>query len=238
MKARTTTLTEGKPIRLILLFAIPVFLGNLFQILYSLIDTKIVGSTLGETALASVGSVSTLYNLLTGFFNGLSLGFSVVMARYYGSKEEKSLRQTIAGSIMLGFGTAIVLITLTALFLNPILRLLQVPQEQFSMSYAYIRVLVWGMFITLAYNLCANMLRAIGDSVTPLIFLVLSSFVNVALDYFFILGLHMGVAGAAYATVIAQFLSVVLCIWRIYRGFPILHVGREDFRIEKDRLTK
>ena len=236
MKARTTTLTEGKPIRLILLFAIPVFLGNLFQILYSLIDTKIVGSTLGETALASVGSVSTLYNLLTGFFNGLSLGFSVVMARYYGSKEEKSLRQTIAGSIMLGFGTAIVLITLTALFLNPILRLLQVPQEQFSMSYAYIRVLVWGMFITLAYNLCANMLRAIGDSVTPLIFLVLSSFVNVALDYFFILGLHMGVAGAAYATVIAQFLSVVLCIWRIYRGFPILHVGRGDFRIEKDRL--
>ena len=236
MKARTTTLTEGKPIRLILLFAIPVFLGNLFQILYSLIDTKIVGSTLGETALASVGSVSTLYNLLTGFFNGLSLGFSVVMARYYGSKEEKSLRQTIAGSIMLGFGTAIVLITLTALFLNPILRLLQVPQEQFSMSYAYIRVLVWGMFITLAYNLCANMLRAIGDSVTPLIFLVLSSFVNVALDYFFILGLHMGVAGAAYATVIAQFLSVVLCIWRIYRGFTILHVGREDFRIEKDRL--
>ena len=236
MKARTTTLTEGKPIRLILLFAIPVFLGNLFQILYSLIDTKIVGSTLGETALASVGSVSTLYNLLTGFFNGLSLGFSVVMARYYGNKEEKSLRQTIAGAIMLGFGTAIVLITLTALFLNPILRLLQVPQEQFSMAYAYIRVLVWGMFITLAYNLCANMLRAIGDSVTPLIFLVISSFVNVALDYFFILGLHMGVAGAAYATVIAQFLSVVLCIWRIYRGFPILHVGREDFRIEKDKL--
>lgn len=236
MKARTTTLTEGKPIRLILLFAIPVFLGNLFQILYSLIDTKIVGSTLGETALASVGSVSTLYNLLTGFFNGLSLGFSVVMARYYGSKEEKSLRQTIAGAIMLGFGTAIILITLTALFLNPILRLLQVPQEQFSMSYAYIRVLIWGMFITLAYNLCANMLRAIGDSVTPLIFLVISSFVNVALDYFFILGLHMGVAGAAYATVIAQFLSVVLCIWRIYRGFPILHVGREDFRIEKDKL--
>ena len=232
MKHRKTTLTEGNPVKLIVLFAIPIFLGNLFQILYSLIDTKIVGSTLGETALASVGSVSTLYNLLTGFFNGLTLGFSVVTARFYGSGEEKALKKNIT----LGFGTAIVLITLTAVFLKPILRLLQVPAEQFDMSYSYIVVLVWGMFITLAYNLCANTLRATGDSVTPLIYLVISSLVNVGLDYFFILNLHLGVAGAAYATVIAQFLSVVLCLIRIYRGFPILHVGREDFQFDREQL--
>ena len=236
MKHRKTTLTEGNPVKLIVLFAIPIFLGNLFQILYSLIDTKIVGSTLGETALASVGSVSTLYNLLTGFFNGLTLGFSVVTARFYGSGEEKALKKNIAGAITLGFGTAVVLITLTAIFLKPILRLLQVPAEQFDMSYSYIVVLVWGMFITLAYNLCANTLRAIGDSVTPLIYLVISSLVNVGLDYFFILNLHLGVAGAAYATVIAQFLSVVLCLIRIYRGFPILHVGREDFQFDREQL--
>ena len=236
MKHRKTTLTEGNPVKLIVLFAIPIFLGNLFQILYSLIDTKIVGSTLGETALASVGSVSTLYNLLTGFFNGLTLGFSVVTARFYGSGEEKALKKNIAGAITLGFGTAVVLITLTAVFLKPILRLLQVPAEQFDMSYSYIVVLVWGMFITLAYNLCANTLRAIGDSVTPLIYLVISSLVNVGLDYFFILNLHLGVAGAAYATVIAQFLSVVLCLIRIYRGFPILHVGREDFQFDREQL--
>lgn len=236
MKHRKTTLTEGNPVKLIVLFAIPIFLGNLFQILYSLIDTKIVGSTLGETALASVGSVSTLYNLLTGFFNGLTLGFSVVTARFYGSGEEKALKKNIAGAITLGFGTAIVLITLTAVFLKPILRLLQVPAEQFDMSYSYIVVLVWGMFITLAYNLCANTLRATGDSVTPLIYLVISSLVNVGLDYFFILNLHLGVAGAAYATVIAQFLSVVLCLIRIYRGFPILHVGREDFQFDRGQL--
>lgn len=236
MKHRKTTLTEGNPVKLIVLFAIPIFLGNLFQILYSLIDTKIVGSTLGETALASVGSVSTLYNLLTGFFNGLTLGFSVVTARFYGSGEEKALKKNIAGAITLGFGTAIVLITLTAVFLKPILRLLQVPAEQFDMSYSYIIVLVWGMFITLAYNLCANTLRATGDSVTPLIYLVISSLVNVGLDYFFILNLHLGVAGAAYATVIAQFLSVVLCLIRIYRGFPILHVGREDFQFDREQL--
>ena len=236
MKHRKTTLTEGNPVKLIVLFAIPIFLGNLFQILYSLIDTKIVGSTLGETALASVGSVSTLYNLLTGFFNGLTLGFSVVTARFYGSGEEKALKKNIAGAITLGFGTAVVLITLTAVFLKPILRLLQVPAEQFDMSYSYIVVLVWGMFITLAYNLCANTLRAIGDSVTPLIYLVISSLVNVGLDYFFILNLHLGVAGAAYATVIAQFLSVVLCLIRIYRGFPILHVGRDDFQFDREQL--
>lgn len=236
MKHRKTTLTEGNPVKLIVLFAIPIFLGNLFQILYSLIDTKIVGSTLGETALASVGSVSTLYNLLTGFFNGLTLGFSVVTARFYGSGEEKALKKNIAGAITLGFGTAIVLITLTAVFLKPILRLLQVPAEQIDMSYSYIVVLVWGMFITLAYNLCANTLRATGDSVTPLIYLVISSLVNVGLDYFFILNLHLGVAGAAYATVIAQFLSVVLCLIRIYRGFPILHVGREDFQFDREQL--
>lgn len=236
MKHRKTTLTEGNPVKLIVLFAIPIFLGNLFQILYSLIDTKIVGSTLGETALASIGSVSTLYNLLTGFFNGLTLGFSVVTARFYGSGEEKALKKNIAGAITLGFGTAIVLITLTAVFLKPILRLLQVPAEQFDMSYSYIVVLVWGMFITLAYNLCANTLRATGDSVTPLIYLVISSLVNVGLDYFFILNLHLGVAGAAYATVIAQFLSVVLCLIRIYRGFPILHVGREDFQFDREQL--
>ena len=236
MKHRKTTLTEGNPVKLIVLFAIPIFLGNLFQILYSLIDTKIVGSTLGETALASVGSVSTLYNLLTGFFNGLTLGFSVVTARFYGSGEEKALKKNIAGAITLGFGTAIVLITLTAVFLKPILRLLQVPAEQFDMSYSYIVVLVWGMFITLAYNLGANTLRATGDSVTPLIYLVISSLVNVGLDYFFILNLHLGVAGAAYATVIAQFLSVVLCLIRIYRGFPILHVGREDFQFDREQL--
>ena len=236
MKHRKTTLTEGNPVKLIVLFAIPIFLGNLFQILYSLIDTKIVGSTLGETALASIGSVSTLYNLLTGFFNGLTLGFSVVTARFYGSGEEKALKKNIAGAITLGFGTAIVLITLTAVFLKPILRLLQVPAEQFDMSYSYIVVLVWGMFITLAYNLCANTLRATGDSVTPLIYLVISSLVNVGLDYFFILNLHLGVAGAAYATVIAQFLSVVLCLIRIYRGFPILHVGREDFQFDHEQL--
>lgn len=236
MKLKNMTLTEGKPIKLILLFAIPIFLGNLFQIMYSLVDTKIVGSILGETALASVGSVSTLYNLLTGFFNGLSLGFSVITARHYGSGDEKALKKNVAGSVLLGFLTAAVIVTGVALFLPQILVILNVPQEQMAMSLSYIQVLVWGMFITLAYNLCANTLRSIGDSITPLLFLVLAAFTNVILDYVFILEFDMGVSGAAWATVLSQGLSVVLCLLRIWRGFPILHVSAKDFRVDKRQV--
>lgn len=227
-------LTEGRPVKLILLFAIPVFLGNLFQICYSLVDTKIVGSILGETALAAVGSVSVLYTLLTGFFNGLSLGFSVLTARFYGSGEERRLKENVAGSIVLGFFTAVVIITVVALFIRPILTLLNVPPEQMEMALSYITLLVWGMFVTLAYNLCANTLRAIGDSLTPLIFLMIAALTNVALDYLFILVFDMGVRGAAVATLISQLLSVVLCLIRIRQGFPILHISREHFVLSKD----
>ena len=224
MKKKSMTLTEGRPMKLILLFAIPIFLGNLFQILYSLVDTKIVGSILGETALASVGSVSTLYNLLTGFFNGLSLGFSVITARHYGSGDENALKKNVAGSILLGFLTAFVVVMAVAGFLPQILVILNVPQEQKAMSFSYIQILTLGMFITLAYNLCANTLRSIGDSVTPLLFLIFAAFVNVILDYVFILVFHMGVSGAAWATVLSQLLSVILCLIRIWKSFSILHV--------------
>jgi Na+-driven multidrug efflux pump len=230
-------LTNGRPVRLILLFAIPVFFGNLFQIFYSLVDTKIVGSILGENALAAVGSVSTLYTLLTGFFNGLSLGFSVVCARFYGSGNEKELKKTVAGSVLLGFITAAVVIFFVAIFLRPILTLLKVPDSQMKMAYSYIIVLVLGMFVTLAYNLCANMLRAIGDSLTPLIFLIMAAIINIGLDYLFILGFNMGVGGAAYATLLSQFISVVLCLIRIHRGFSILHVSKSDFKISSDRAV-
>ena len=229
-------LTEGRPVKLILLFAIPVFLGNLFQICYSLVDTKIVGRILGETALAAVGSVSVLYTLLTGFFNGLSLGFSVLTARFYGSGEEKKLKENVAGAIVLGFLTAAVIVTAAAVFIRPILTLLNVPSQQMDMALSYITLLVWGMFVTLAYNLCANTLRAIGDSVTPLIFLVIAALTNVALDYLFILVFGMGVRGAAVATLLSQLLSVVLCLIRIRQGFPILHLAKEHFVLSRDRV--
>ena len=235
---KTKTLTEGTPWKQILLFSIPIFWGNVFQLLYSLVDTKIVGSTLGTEALAAVGSVSTLHTLMTGFLNGLTLGFSLITAMCFGAKNRKRLKKTFAAAISLGVLTTLALVLMLMIFLHPVLNLLHVPQAQFEMAYAYISVLIVGLFATLFYNLCANTLRAIGDALTPLIFLIVATVSNIGLDYLFILGFQMGVQGAAYATVLAQFLSVVLCLIRIFRKFPILHIQKEDFRFDRELMAE
>lgn len=235
---KTKTLTEGTPWKQILLFSIPIFWGNVFQLLYSLVDTKIVGSTLGTEALAAVGSVSTLHTLMTGFLNGLTLGFSLITAMCFGAKNRKRLKKTFAAAISLGVLTTLALVLMLMIFLHPVLNLLHVPQAQFEMAYAYISVLIVGLFATLFYNLCANTLRAIGDALTPLIFLIVATVSNIGLDYLFILGFQMGVQGAAYATVLAQLLSVVLCLIRIFRKFPILHIQKEDFRFDRELMAE
>lgn len=235
---KTKTLTEGTPWKQILLFSIPIFWGNVFQLLYSLVDTKIVGSTLGTEALAAVGSVSTLHTLMTGFLNGLTLGFSLITAMCFGAKNRKRLKKTFAAAISLGVLTTLALVLMLMIFLHPVLNLLHVPQAQFEMAYAYISVLIVGLFATLFYNLCANTLRAIGDALTPLIFLIVATVSNIGLDYLFILGFQMGVQGAAYATVLAQLLSVVLCLIRIFRKFPILHIQKEDFRFGRELMAE
>lgn len=235
---KTKTLTEGTPWKQIMLFSIPIFWGNVFQLLYSLVDTKIVGSTLGTEALAAVGSVSTLHTLMTGFLNGLTLGFSLITAMCFGAKNRKRLKKTFAAAISLGVLTTLALVLMLMIFLHPVLNLLHVPQAQFEMAYAYISVLIVGLFATLFYNLCANTLRAIGDALTPLVFLIVATVSNIGLDYLFILGFQMGVQGAAYATVLAQLLSVVLCLIRIFRKFPILHIQKEDFRFDRELMAE
>ena len=235
---KTKTLTEGTPWKQILLFSIPIFWGNVFQLLYSLVDTKIVGSTLGTEALAAVGSVSTLHTLMTGFLNGLTLGFSLITAMCFGAKNRKRLKKTFAAAISLGVLTTLALVLMLMIFLHPVLNLLHVPQAQFEMAYAYISVLIVGLFATLFYNLCANTLRAIGDALTPLVFLIVATVSNIGLDYLFILGFQMGVQGAAYATVLAQLLSVVLCLIRIFRKFPIPHIQKEDFRFDRELMAE
>lgn len=235
---KTKTLTEGTPWKQILLFSIPIFWGNVFQLLYSLVDAKIVGSTLGTEALAAVGSVSTLHTLMTGFLNGLTLGFSLITAMCFGAKNRKRLKKTFASAISLGVLTTLALVLMLMIFLHPVLNLLHVPQAQFEMAYAYISVLIVGLFATLFYNLCANTLRAIGDALTPLVFLIVATVSNIGLDYLFILGFQMGVQGAAYATVLAQLLSVVLCLIRIFRKFPILHIQKEDFRFDRELMAE
>lgn len=231
--ANTKSLTEGTPWKLLLSFSVPILIGRIFQLLYSLMDTKVVGAALGELALASVGSVSNLAILLTGFANGLTIGFSIAMSYQFGRKDEEGVRKAYAGNLLLSIIIMLSVTIVMMIFLHPLMELLRVPQEQMEMAVAYIRILILGFSAAVLYNMCANALRALGDSITPLMFLIVASLLNVALDYLFVLGFHMGVAGAAYATVVSQAVSVVLCFIRIRRKFPILHLHKSDWKLER-----
>ena len=231
-------LTEGKPLKLILLFALPLFVGQLFQLFYSLVDTRIVGSTLGETALAAVGSTSTLSDLLMSLLNGITNGFAIIIATYFGAKNEKDMKKAMGGTILLGVTAAILLSALSLLFLSPILRFLNISADLLPQARAYISIILAGLIAATLYNICAAILRAMGDSFTPLIFLIISTLLNIFLDYGFILYLHMGVAGAALATVISQAVSAVLCFLYMRKKYPQLVLTREDFQPRKDVYHK
>ena len=230
-QGKTLDLTVGSPVKLLIVFAVPIFLCSALQLLYGLIDTKIVGFTLGDQALASVGSASPLQSLLTGFFTGLSTGFAIVIARNFGAEDEKELKKSVGASILLGMSITAVIVVVLAVFLRPVLHGLNVPPEQFDRAWLYMFIVLWGMFATAAYNILAANLRAIGDSITPLIYLLISTVLNIVLDIAFIMGLKMDVEGAALATVLSQVISVVLCLIHIGARYPILHIKKEDIPV-------
>ncbi len=217
-------LTVGKPLKLILSFAVPLFIGQLFQLFYSLVDTRIVGSTLGDVSLAAVGATSTLSDLLIGLLNGVTNGFAIVIATFFGAGDEKNMKRAIGGTVILGLGMAVLISILSLLFLGPILNLLNVSPDLLPQSKSYIQIILAGLIAATAYNVCAAILRAIGDSFTPLIFLIIASVLNIVLDYIFILYLHAGVAGAAIATVISQAISAILCFLYMYKKYPQLRL--------------
>ena len=221
-------LTEGKPLKLIVMFALPLFVGQLFQLFYNLVDTRIVGETLGETSLAAVGATSTLNDLLIALLNGITNGFAIIIATYFGAKDEKHMKKAVGGMVVLGIVASLLISALSLIFLNPILGFLNVSPELLPEAKAYIAVILAGLVTATCYNICAAILRAIGDSFTPLIFLVISTILNIFLDYGFILYFHMGVAGAALATVISQAVSAILCFLYMYKKYPQLRLRRED----------
>lgn len=229
-------MTKGNPTRLILQFAIPLLIGNLFQLVYSLTDTRIVGSFLGESALAAVGATNSLNSLMIGFLMGMTNGFAIVTARYFGGGDHKGMKKAIAGTIVLSTGTVVVLTVLTVAFLTPLLRVLNTPEELLVQSASYFRIILLGMIVTVFYDACAATLRAVGDSITPLIFLVLSTAFNVGLDLLFICVFDWGVPSAAAATVMAQGISVLMCLLFIKWKYPQLVPERDDFmRFVHDR---
>lgn len=229
-KQATRDMTSGSPMRLILGFMIPLLLGNLFQQFYNLVDTIIVGQFLGVDALAGVGATGSLNFLIIGFCIGVCSGFSLPVAHTFGAKDFKALRKLYANSIWLSSIFAIVMTIVTVIYCKPILRMMQTPENIIDSAYSYIVVIFVGIPAIYLYNLLSSMIRALGNSKAPLIFLVISAVVNILLDLVFILQFHMGVAGAAYATVVSQLVSGICCVFYIIKKVDILHLEKDEWR--------
>ena len=231
-------LTTGNPIKQMIKFALPVCLGNIFQLFYSLADTRIVGSTLGESSLASVGATTSISTLLIGFLSGMTNGFSIVVAQQFGEKNEKKIKKTVAGSLFLGLVISVIISIISISFLDEILKILNISEELYQNSTLYIKVILLGITATMFYNAFAGILRAIGDTFAPLMFLIIACGLNIFLDLFFILKLGLGVSGAGLATVISQGFSVLLCIIYMWKKYPIFRVEKKDFFIKLELLKR
>lgn len=213
---------------------IPLLISRVFQQLYNTVDTMIVGNFLGDEALAAMGASSAVYELLVGFSLGIGNGLSIVAARSFGTGDMKLLKRSVAGSLVIGAGITAAIMLLSRVFLMPLLRLLKTPEEIIQESYSYVAVLTLFVGVMFAYNLLAGLLRSIGNSVVPLVFLVLSAILNIFLDILFITRFSMGIEGAAVATVVAQGISAVLCLVYIVIRCRILIPAKEHFRFDKD----
>ena len=227
-------LIHGPIFKSLIIFALPLFISNIFQQLYNTVDTMIVGNFLGDASLAAIGSCTSIYDLLVGFALGIGNGLAIVTARSFGSKDEKLLKKSVASSLVIGIVVSIGLTLIGLIFLQPLLHLLNTPANIIDEAYSYIFFIVLFIIVMFAYNLCAGLMRAIGNSVMPLVFLVVSSVLNSILDLVFITQLNMGVQGAAVATVISQGTSVILCIIYMFKKTPLLLPKKEHFEVDKD----
>ncbi|GMO22588.1 MAG: MATE family efflux transporter [Spirochaetaceae bacterium] len=224
-------LTSGTPGLVILAFAIPLVIGNVFQQLYSMADAFVVSQEIGIAGLAAITSTGSLQFLVLGFLIGVTSGASIITAQRYGAADSEGVRRSFTASIIICAFIAVVLMIISISVLRPLLVLLNTPPEIFEGSYNYFVMLLWGMPTVLLFNLLSNVMRAVGDSKTPLYYLILACVINVALDYFFIGFLGMGVIGAGLATIIAQLVSGLLCIPSIYKNLPMLRITRADWKL-------
>ena len=232
MKSTTKEMTSGSPMKLILGFSVPLLFGFLFQQFYNLVDTMIVGRLLGKYALAGVGSTGSINFLILGFCTGVCSGYSIPISQMFGAGDYNRMRRFVTHSLILTGGFAAAVTVLSTVFCRQILTITKTPEEVMDYAYTYILIIFLGTPVICLYNLLSSILRALGDSKHPVQFLVISSFVNIGLDFFFILVLKMGVAGAALATVISQVVSAVMCLVYIVRKVDLLKLSREDWRID------
>ena len=226
-----STLTEGRPLKIILKFMLPLLIGNVFQQFYNMVDTIIVGKFVGANALAAVGSTGTIMFLVLGIANGMATGFTVLTSQKFGAGQYDETRETVANGILLSAIVIVVLTALSLIFMHPILRLMNTPEDIYQDAYSYISVICMGIAALVAYNLFSAFLRAIGNSRIPLYSLIFSALLNIVLDVVFIVNFHMGVAGAAWATNISQGIAAVLCVVYIIHKEPVLTPSKKMWRL-------
>ena len=230
----TKDMSVGSPMKLILGFALPLLMGMLFQQIYSLVDTVIVGRCLGMSALAAVGATGCINFLIIGFCLGMCSGFALPVAQRFGAKDEAGLRKFVGNSAVLAAMIAVILTVVTVVLCRDILQWMKTPEDIIDLSYEYIVVIFAGIPATILYNLLSSYLRSLGDSVMPVAFLVMSAVLNVVLDLLFVITFDMGIFGAAFATVLAQAVSGVLSLIFIIKKREILHPQKEDWKPDRD----
>ncbi len=233
-----TKLTEGKPLGLILRFMIPLLLGNIFQQLYNMCDTVIVGRFVGKDALAAVGATGTIMFMVIGVCGGMATGFTVLTSQKYGAGDKEGVKISVANGIMLSMIVIVCMTILSVSVMNPLLHLMKTPDDIYADSYAYISRICMGLAAIVSYNLLASFLRAIGNSRMPLVFLIISAILNIVLDLLFIIVFHMGVAGAAWATVISQAVSAILCAVYIFRKVEVLRPERSHWHFHRQYVRQ
>lgn len=231
-------LTNGKPLKLIAAFALPILLGNVFQQVYSLTDTIIIGKALGNEAIAAVGSTASVVSLMFSIINGLVTGFAIIVSKNFGAGRHDEMRRTIARMLTFSAITTAVIICATTIFIEPLLTALNTPEEIFAQARDYLFVVALGLVVTLLYNFEAAILRAVGDSVIPLIILIISTALNIVLDLLFVCVFETGVLGAAVATVAAQLISAVVCLIYLVKKRPFLFVKKGDFKFTKQSTAE
>ncbi|WP_026509110.1 MULTISPECIES: MATE family efflux transporter [unclassified Butyrivibrio] len=231
-KTTTRDMTKGSIIFQIIMFAMPLMLGNIFQMLYNTVDSIVVGNFVGKEALAAVGSTTMIINMLVFFFNGFSIGAGVLISRYFGGKDLKNLHKAIETTMTTTFIFCVVFTIIGSLGVKPMLRFMATPDDVMADATTYLRIYFLGFTGLLIYNMGSGILRAVGDTTRPLMFLILTSVMNIILDLFFVIGLHTGIAGVAYATIISQMVSAILTLFLLTSTNDIYKLVWKDLSLD------
>lgn len=231
MSTKIKDMTSGKPLPLIVSFALPLMVGNIFQQLYTVVDTMVVGKALGVDALAALGTTDWLYWMLLGMIQGVTQGFGILMAREFGAKQFENLRSVVGSSVTLSAISAVLFLIVGQVLAEPLLQTLNTPAEIMDWSLLYLRIMFLGIPIVMAYNLLATILRSLGDGQTPLQAMIVAAISNIALDLLFVLVFNWGIAGAAIATLIAQGISSIYCLMKI-RKIEFMTLQKAHFTLK------